>query len=145
TDGLFLTATADPGWEFTETRLLVTKSLNCVPCTRNGAPNVNRFMLRKKGKPAATEMAYNLPLLVEPGTELFIVLNASVRKIEAPATDEGRGHGDCDDDENKTLTGWAQGTAFPGTSGAQYVRFTVQAPGTATLAGQYKTYTQAEW
>jgi hypothetical protein len=145
TDGLFVTATAEPGYEFLETRLAVSTSLDGIPKLKSGGPNLNRFLLRRKGKPAATELSYNLPLLVQPGTELFIALHADVRKIEAPATDEGRGHGDCDEGENKTLSAWAQGSDFAGGTGAMYLTFIVKAAGTPSLAGLYRTQTQAQW
>lgn len=146
TDGLFITATADAGYELLETRLFVTKSLECVPRTKNGSPNLNRSMLRRKGSPAAAELSYNLPLLVEPGTELFIVLHADVRRIATPGEDEGKEHDDCDDDEEEeTLSAWAQGTTFPGGSGAMYLSFTVKAAGAPSLVGLYRTHPQAAW
>src|SRR5882762_6278167 len=49
TDGLFITATAAPGWNLLETRLAVSTSLNCIPHSKSGKTNVDYFMLRKKG------------------------------------------------------------------------------------------------
>ncbi|MBV8878331.1 MAG: hypothetical protein JO332_00065 [Planctomycetaceae bacterium] len=144
TDGLYLTATAAPGWEFRQTRLSVTRSLDCIPHSRSGQPNINRFMLRKEGRPSAPEFSYTLPLLVEPGTELFIALYAEVHQITAEDAGRDRSHGDCGDDY-KTQAAWTEGTLFPGDGSSRYFTYVVRDSAPVSLAGQYRTYAQETW
>lgn len=140
TDGLFITATAAEGWEYTETRLAVAKSLDCIPRTKGGKPDVNRFLLRRKAHPAASELSYNLPLLVEPGTELFISLYAVVREV-VPKT--AQDEHDCIEQEIQQA--WAEGVVFPNSTTGRYFTFTVKDGSTTSLAGQYRTHAQAAW
>lgn len=145
TDGLFITATAAEGWEYTETRLAVATSLDCIPHTKTGAANPSRFMLRRKGKPAATELTYNLPLLVEPGTQLYIALHASARKFQTTVPQNDGQHGDCEDDEPQIVSAWASGELFAGKGSGMYLTFTVQAPSGSSLSGLYRTHPQSAW
>jgi hypothetical protein len=159
TDGLFVTAAADAGWELRETRLAVARSLDGIPHCKSGEPQPERFLLRKSGGPGTTQLGYNLPLLVEPGTELFIALYARVRpatsgpgdedpRAEAPpgttqAHDDGH-PGEGDEDAGETPA-WAQGLLFPGKDVAMYLTYVVRAPGPPSLAGKYRTYPQSAW
>ncbi|HZE96456.1 MAG TPA: hypothetical protein VE981_05490 [Planctomycetota bacterium] len=138
TDGLFITATAADGWEFTSSRLAVGLALSCIPHGKSGAPTVSRFLLRKTCVKASNEIKYALPLLVDGGTPLVIALQVDVRRV---ATGDD-GH-DCDPDP--TQTAWPQGDLFPGSSGAMYVTWTVRDAAPSTLAGQYRTHSQEAW
>jgi len=143
TDGLFVTATAAPGWDLLETRLAVSKSLSCIPHAKSGLTNVDHFLLRKKGGAGVTELGYNLRLLVEPGTQLYIVLYASM----CPATTKSESddhHGDCGDPEG-TVGAWALGTPLSASDPAMYLTYVVRATAPPSLVGTYKTYTQAAW
>jgi hypothetical protein len=141
TDGLFITATAAPGWELRETRLSVTTSMDSLPHSKSGRANIDRFMLRRKGGPGTTELSYNLRLLVEPGTQLFIALYAQVKPMSNEIRDDH--HIDCD---NEGVTcAWALGTAFPGNDGSMYLTYVIRAAAPPTLAGKYLTYSQASW
>src|SRR5579859_4320513 len=159
TDGLFVTAAADGGWELRETRLAVARSLDGIPHRKSGEPQAERFLLRKRGGPGTTQLGYNLPLLVEPGTELFIALYAQVcpaapgtgdehrRADPGPGTTEAQddghpGEGDLDPGESPA---WAQGLPFPGKDGAMYLTYVVRAAAPPSLAGKYRTYTQSAW
>ena len=143
TDGLFITADAAAGWELRETRLAVTTSLDCIPHSKAGIPNVDHFLLRKKGGQGTTELGYNLRLVVDPGTQLFITLRAKVCPVKTPA--KGDDHdGDCGDNEATTVA-WAQGIPFTSKDGSMYLPYVVRAAAPPSLVGQFLTYTQASW
>jgi hypothetical protein len=143
TDGLFVTATPAAGWQLSESRLSVALSLGCIPQSKSGAPNLDRFVLRKKKTGSSGEMTYALPLLVPAGTELFISLYAELRQISAAAAAGARETGDCGED-GKSTSAWAQGTPFIGKSG-MYLRYTVRDAAPPSLAGKYRTYSQENW
>jgi hypothetical protein len=143
TDGLFITATPAAGWQLSESRLSVALSLGCIPQSKSGAPNLDRFVLRKKKTNSSGEMAYALPLLVPAGTELFISLYAELRPISPEAAGETHGHGDCGED-GKSTSAWAQGTPFTGKSG-MYLSYTVRDAAPPSLAGKYRTHSQENW
>ncbi len=141
TDGLFITADAASGWELTGARLAVTKSLDCMPMTKSGNANTSRFLIRRSCKKAESQIQFALPLLVDPGTPLYIALRAEFQPI-APPSDHDGGH-DCD--ERKTQMAWPVGTSFGGTDGAMFVVYTVQSASMPSLAGQYRTHSQEAW
>lgn len=143
TDGLFVTATAATGWDLLETRLAVSTSLNCIPHFKSGQTNVDHFLLRKKGGTGVTELGYNLRLLVEPGTQLYIALYASMCPATAKSGTDDH-HGDCGDPDG-TVGTWALGTPFSASDPAMYLTYVVRAAASSSLAGKYKTYTQAAW
>jgi len=144
TDGLFITATAAQGWELLETRLAVTTSLDGIPHSKNGHTNIDHFLLRKMGGAGVTELGYNLRLLVEPGTLLYIALHADLRPTTTTQDRHDDGHGDCDDSDGR-VSAWALGTPFPSKDGAMYLTYVVRAAPPPSLAGSYVTYTQAGW
>jgi len=160
TDGLFVTASPAAGWELTETRLAVSRSLDRIPKSKTGSPNVDRFQLRKKKAGADGAIAYTLPLLVPSGTELFIALYARLRPAALLSKADGREDGhhgdhdddrddDCDDgrrdDDSEGPSAWAQGTPFTATSGEMYLSYIVRAAAPPTLAGKFRTYSQESW
>ncbi len=141
TDGLFVTAKPGPGWELTETRLSVSRSVTAIPQTKSGKPNCDRFVLRKLKTDASGVMVYSLPLLVEPGTELYIALYAELRPTSDKAGSPG--HGDCDDGDK--IIAWAQGVPFPAKDGSMYLPYKVQSAAPSSLAGKYRTHSQDDW
>lgn len=141
TDGLFVTADAAPGWELAGARLAVTTSVDQLPKTKSGNANLSRFLLRRTCRKAAVEIQFALPLLVDPGTPLYISLRADVQPVQGPPDADG-GH-DCD--EHRMQAGWPVGTPFGGSDGATYVTYTVQSASAPTLAGQYRTHAQETW
>jgi len=164
TDGFFITAATDAGWELRQTRLAVARSLDCIPHFKSGEAQVDRFLLRKEGRPGTTQLGYNLPLLVDPGTELFIALNADVcpattpppgeghstdagQKKGDPSSDgqEGNGHDGSGGGDDHHTSAWAQGLPFPGDDGSMYLTYIVRAAAPPSLAGKYATYAQATW
>src|SRR5579862_557430 len=146
TDGLFITATAASGWLLRETRLSVTTSLNAIPHSQDGKAWIDGFVLRNEGSPSAAALSYSLPLLVAPGTQLFLSLHADLCPVTAttPADDGHSGGSDPDDDDGGT-SAWAQGVPFLGDPDALYFTYVVQAAAPPTLAGLFRTQTQAEW
>lgn len=144
TDGLFVTASAGEGWELTDTRMVVTTSRSAIPLCRDGSPNLGRYWLQRRGKPAAPQLSYALPLLVDPGTELFLSLRASVRPSQGAGRSAASLQHDCDNG-SLTTPAWAQGPFLSGNRGAMYVTYTVRDAAAPTLAGQFRTYTQAAW
>jgi hypothetical protein len=155
TDGLFVTATPAADWDLRETRLWVGLSVDRIPATKSGDPDVNRFRLRRKKPAADGSMAYALPLVVPTGTEIFISLYARLRPKAArdreDAHDDHDGkhedeHDDTDcDEESGVSSAWALGTRFTETSGAMYLNYTVQAAAPPTLAGKFRTESQESW
>jgi hypothetical protein len=143
TDGLFITATPAPGWELSETRLSVSAKLSGIPQSKAGGPNLDRFLLRKKKTTPSGEMTYGLPLLVEPGTTIFIALYAELNQTPTGSKTASRENADCD--PNDKTTAWAQGTPFDGKAGAMYLTYTVKAAAPPTLAGRYRTHSQESW
>jgi hypothetical protein len=150
TDGLFVTASPAKGWTLKETRLAVSLSLDGLPHLHGGRCNPDGFLLRKTKPDATGTLTYALPLLVKPGTELFLALYAKAKPSTVPgkADDHHPGEdgdrGDCDDDSG-VVTAWAAGQPFPGKDGSMYLTYTVRDNAPVTLKGQYRTYTQAEW
>jgi hypothetical protein len=138
TDGLFITADAAIGYKLTGSRLAVAKSLSGIPMTQAKNPVVGHFLLKKVCQSPAAQIQFALPLLVEPGTQLFIALRAEVRPDGSPDDDR-----ECDD--HRTQTAWPLGTPFGGCDGAMYVTYTVQSASVPSLAGQYRTHSQEAW
>jgi hypothetical protein len=96
-------------------------------------------------------MAYALPLLVEPGTELFIALYAELHQLPPPPTKEvqtagqSTGRENEDSDTNDKTVAWAAGTPFPVKDGSMYLTYTVRDSAPVSLLGQYRTHSQESW
>jgi hypothetical protein len=143
TDGLFITATPAAGWTLTETRLALSTNVALLPKSKRGGPDLDRFLLRKRKANASGEMTYGLPLLVAPGTTIYIALYARLNQTPTGSQGESRENADCD--TNDTTTAWAQGTPFPEDPSAMYLAYTVRAAAPPTLAGKFRTHSQESW
>jgi hypothetical protein len=143
TDGLFITAAPSAGWDLAETRLALSTKASLLPKSRGGGPDLDRFLLRKRKAGASGEMAYVLPLLVEPGTTIYIALYAQLSQTPTGNKADSRENADCD--SNDKTTAWVSGTPFVGESGAMFLAFTVQAAAPPTLAGRFRTHSQESW
>jgi hypothetical protein len=143
TDGLFITATPAADWNLTETRLALSTNVSLLPKTKRGGPDLDRFLLRKRKTDASGEITYGLPLLVAPGTTIYIALFARLNQTPTGSQGASRENADCD--PNDTTTAWAQGTPFAGDPSAMYVAYTVRAAPPPTLAGKYRTHSQESW
>jgi len=143
TDGLFITAAPAEGWELTETRLAVSTTLSGIPKSKKGGPDLDRFLLRKKKTDASGQITYALPLLVEPGTTIFIALYAELRQTPTGNKNDSRENTDCD--PNDKTTAWALGTPFVDKEAPMYLPYTVRDAQPPSLAGRFQTHSQESW
>jgi len=77
TDKLYIRYVVTAPWRLTETHLHVAKSLDGIPQTKKGNPKPGKFDY--KGEHAyETEVLYEIPLIWESDTELFVAAHAKV-------------------------------------------------------------------
>lgn len=162
TDGLFVTVSPSTAWQVRETRLSVGLSLSGLPRGHGGDCDPDGIVLRRSQTNSAGQIAYALPLLVQPGTELFLAVYARLVPEGGPAdgghekdrsssdAEGNQDHGDDGDhgqgDQDRgDVAAWAQGIPFGGPNGSMYLTYVVRDSASVSLLGQYTTYSQATW
>jgi hypothetical protein len=116
------------GWVLTESHFAVALSLDDLPQTGSGNPQVGKFEYDDEYDPPVTLATYEISLTeygYEEGSELFLAVHAVVELLD----DEGN--------PIQEETAWADGLDFRGNSWATYFMYTVQIceedPSTITL------------
>jgi hypothetical protein len=120
--------TRGTGWVLTESHFAVALSLEDLPQTGSGNPQVGHFEYDDEYDPPVTLATYQISLTeygYEAGSELYLAVHAAVELLD----DEGT--------PIQEETAWADGLDFPGNSWATYFMYTVQIceedPSTITL------------
>jgi hypothetical protein len=128
------------GWTLEKVRVAAGTSLDCIPQTCQGQPLPERFPLRSK-LGSVKKVEFQVPLLVEPGTQLFFAVQADVRE-KAPPPKKGQ---DPVAQDSGMESAWGLGTPFPKKPAAMYFTYTVQKNSPPSLEGLYRTQTQEQW
>ena len=113
TDDLFIQIQTTGGWFLTETHVGVATSLEEIPQTGSGNPQVGHFALSAEHDPPVQYYEYRVNYLYEPGQVLFIAVHAAVELM-----DEGG-------NPIQGETAWAEGYDFPGNNWATYFNHTI--------------------
>jgi hypothetical protein len=135
-DTLYVQFETNGDWVMLETHLAVATSLDGIPMTPSGNPQIGLFPYQTQHDPAVTEYTYEISLAgagYEPGDELFIAAHASVSLL------------DENGDPVQQETAWGEGPGFPGNSWAMYFNFTVQEPCDEEPTDGFRTQTQGGW
>jgi hypothetical protein len=126
------------GWTLEKVRAAAGTSLDCIPQTCQGQPLPERFPLRNK-LDSVTKVEFQVPLIVEPGTQLIFAVQADVRSKIKPK-DKTPDPMDCGMESS-----WGLGTPFPRKPDAMYFMYTIQENLPPSREGLYRTQTQEEW
>jgi hypothetical protein len=116
-DLLSIEITAASGWLLAETHAAVARSLEYLPQTGSGNPQVGHFDLAEEHDPPVSSFTYEISLAEYeylPGDDLVLAVHAVVQQFDGgsvPIQEE---------------TAWADGLEFPGSSWATYFEYVVQ-------------------
>lgn len=118
-DGDFLSVeiNAANGWVLTQTHVGTARTLEDLPQTGSGNPQIGHFELSSEHEPPVTSYVYEVSLLeygYELGDPIVLAVHAEVELYD--------GGGTLIQEE----TAWADGPEFPGRSWATYVEYTIQ-------------------
>jgi hypothetical protein len=70
------------GWCLTETHLHVAASLNGIPQTKKGNPIPGQFEYSMEHKPCVRSYTYQIPLMWDPSTELYIAAHGAAGEVK---------------------------------------------------------------
>ena len=95
-------------WLINETHLAVDDSLDDIPQTKRHNPIPGQFEYKNESQgPGITVYQYDIPLIWEAGTELFIAAHAEVANL------------------TQNETAWGAGDPFDGKNWATYFKYTI--------------------
>lgn len=124
---LFIKFETETGWEFYKTRLAVGDSFDDIPKTCRGNPLLWKFEFITRHYSGVTEFTYEVDLEAkgwEPGDELFISAQATVKKVN----NYGGCWCRCYRSWWNMRVAWGEGEGYGCCNWAQYFKYTLQEP-----------------